>query len=364
MVSWMYEGLQEENSLEKAGWLISHMGSMEDKANLKSSCELKDAIGNTIDPELVTPDGASAFPMYIFYDIPDDCSIHWQAQTEVCDDQPGSDRVEVELVMGVDYILLAQISNDILATWQPAEVEALLDEFSGLSIITTYQDRFEVELSAKIDNNEELGALLMPTVFSDVIQSDAQGNATGIIQMPDFWPKGEYYLNIHYGYSARSEGSQSSKFWQFMKEWGITILEIIILLVLIIIFVATMVASGGTAGVAWASAIALIPTGVMTGLFVADLGLMAHDYLATGFGMIDENEAGCLFPLPGFNHMYGFSYLTEETIQDSASNLDITIPKETEELFENWLKEGDFWPKVLVLGAFGSIIIASLKAVI
>ena len=39
-------------------------------------------------------------------------------------------------------------------------------------------------------------------------------------QIPDFWPRSQYFLNFHYGYSARSEASESAKFWQFLKGVG------------------------------------------------------------------------------------------------------------------------------------------------
>ena len=61
-----------------------------------------------------------------------------------------------------------------------------------------------------------------------------------------FWPKSQYFLNFHYGYSARSESSESAKFKQFLKEWGITILTLIVALVILIVFVASFILTGGT----------------------------------------------------------------------------------------------------------------------
>ena len=53
-------------------------------------------------------------------------------------------------------------------------------------------------------------------------------------------------MNFHYGYSARSEACESAKFLQFLKEWGITLLTLIVALVIAIVFVAT----GGTIAIA------------------------------------------------------------------------------------------------------------------
>ena len=39
---------------------------------------------------------------------------------------------------------------------------------------------------------------------------------------------------------------------------------------------------------------------------LAEIGLMASSYLASGFGAIDENRKGCLFPAMGWNHTYNF----------------------------------------------------------
>ena len=170
-------------------------------------------------------------------------------------------------------------------------------------------------LEAKIDASAELGNLIMPTIYSDVVQTGDDGMASGQIPIPDFWPKSEYFLNFHYGYSARSEASESAKFLQFLKEWGITLLTLIVALVIAIVFVAT----GGTIAIA-------LPAVVTTAPFVADLGLLAHDFLATGFGIIDENAEGCLFPMYGFNHTYSFGFNPQEIVEDAANNINSTLP--------------------------------------
>ena len=193
----------------------------------------------------------------------------------------------------------------------------------------------------------------MPTIYSDVVQTDDDGMASGQIPIPDFWPKSEYFLNFHYGYSARSEASESAKFLQFLKEWGITLLTLIVALVIAIVFVAT----GGTIAIA-------LPAVVTTAAFVADLGLLAHDFLATGFGLIDENAEGCLFPMYGFNHTYSFGFNPEEIVEDAANNVNSTIPPETIELVEDWLTESDFWSKVVSLGILGGLALAAVRSVV
>ena len=350
----MYEGLQEEDALEDLPWVMQYIGVAEDKANLKTRCELRDAAGNLISSKLVQPKLAEStkFPIHTWTNIPDDCTIAWDAQTFTCDDEAGSDRLEIE-ILTLDYVLLAQMSNDILADWPQADIEGLLAELESNSSNGPYEQKLWKGLEAKIDASAELGNLIMPTIYSDVVQTGDDGMASGQIPIPDFWPKSEYFLNFHYGYSARSEASESAKFLQFLKEWGITLLTLIVALVIAIVFVAT----GGTIAIA-------LPAVVTTAAFVADLGLLAHDFLATGFGLIDENAEGCLFPMYGFNHTYSFGFNPEEIVEDAANNINSTIPPETIELVEDWLTESDFWSKVVSLGILGGLALAAVRSVV
>ena len=340
----MYEGLQEEDALEDLPWIMQYVGVAEDKANLKTRCELRDATGNLISSKLVQPDISepTKFPIHTWTNIPDDCTITWDAQTFTCDDEAGSDRVEIE-ILTLDYVLLAQMSNDILADWPQEDIEGLLAELETNTSNGTYEQKLWKGLEAKIDTSAELGNLIMPTIYSDVVQTDDDGMASGQIPIPDFWPKSEYFLNFHYGYSARSESSESAKFLQFLKEWGITLLTLIVALVIVIVFVAT----GGAITIA-------IPAVVTTAAFVADLG----------FGLIDENAEGCLFPMYGFNHTYSFGFNPEEIVEDASNNINSTIPPETIELVEDWLTESDFWSKVVSLGILGGLALAAVRSVI
>ena len=67
----------------------------------------------------------------------------------------------------------------------------------------------------------------------------------------------------------------------------------------IVLIVAAIIAiSGGTLGFVLGLA--------ATAAGLAEIGLMASSYLASGFGAIDENRKGCLFPAMGWNHTYNF----------------------------------------------------------
>ena len=70
----MYEGLQEDDALEDAPWIMQYVGVAEDKANLKTRCELRDATGNVLSSKLVQPDidEPTEFPIHTWSDIPED----------------------------------------------------------------------------------------------------------------------------------------------------------------------------------------------------------------------------------------------------------------------------------------------------
>ena len=67
----MYEGLQEEDALEDLPWVMQYIGVAEDKANLKTRCELRDAAGNLISSKLVQPELAESnkFPIHTWANI-------------------------------------------------------------------------------------------------------------------------------------------------------------------------------------------------------------------------------------------------------------------------------------------------------
>ena len=361
LVEWMNKGLVEEGAISPPTGLGKFVGALEDKANLYSWCELRDATGVKINPRLQRqrPTDTTGFPMYTWTKIPDDSTISWGVKTFTCDDQAGSDRVELELLT-LDYVLLAQLTNDAIANWSEEELLVLVEELEANQLDGPMFKRLEEEISNRIDQSAELGSLILPTIYSDVIQTNEDGLATGEIPLPSFWPRSEYFFNIHYGYSAGAEASESTKFWNFMKDWGITIVEIVIAVAILALLLAASVVTGGAALAAAAGVLGTLATP----LFLADLGLLAHDYLATGMGVIDENAEGCLFPTTGFNHTYSFSYEVKEIVEDTANNITSNIPPEVVEQFEEWITQGDFWGKVIAIGAFGGISLAAISSIL
>jgi hypothetical protein len=124
---WMYEGLQEQNALDDAPWIMDWIGKGVDKANLKTKCMLQNSVGKIIPSKLVNPniDEPSEFPIHTWNNIPEDSTIIWDAQTIPCDDEAGSDRLEIE-ILTLDYVLLAQLTNDIIADWSVEEIEEMM----------------------------------------------------------------------------------------------------------------------------------------------------------------------------------------------------------------------------------------------
>ena len=131
----------------------------------------------------------------------------------------------------------------------------------------------------------------------------------------------------------------------------------IVAIIIIIVFIAASIFSGGMLMPAIVGTLGTIAT-------VADLGLLAHDFLATGFGIIDENADGCLFPMYGFNHTYAFGFPLDEVTEDAANNINPTIPPETILAVEDWLVKSNFWSKITVLGLLGGISLAGLKGLL
>ena len=73
------------------------------------------------------------------------------------------------------------MSNDILADWPQADIEGLLAELESNSSNGTYEQKLWKGLEAKIDASAELGNLIMPTIYSDVVQTGDDGMASGQI---------------------------------------------------------------------------------------------------------------------------------------------------------------------------------------
>ena len=96
-----------------------------------------ETLQETTSSKLVQPELAESnkFPIHTWANILDDCTIAGCSNIHLQDDEGIHRPLEIE-ILTLDYVLLAQMSNDILADWPQADIEGLLAELESNSIIT------------------------------------------------------------------------------------------------------------------------------------------------------------------------------------------------------------------------------------
>ena len=248
-------------------------GSTSDKTNLKSVVYLK-RDGKNQSSSVATADGGGK--AVNFTDTKKGDVIDWRVET-LCDGDPVSDRVNVVLTY-YDPVYIAGLSSKVL--------EQLSDEELG-QVLNGDTTPVEAKLKPLLDVG-----LAIKQVYSTTVITDSEGKAAGEIPISDAYPWSDYTLTIHYGYAGLAERSNDDKAWEFFIE------EVVIGLGEIVLIIAAIILSGGTLGFVLGLA--------ATAAGLAEIGLMASSYLASGFGAIDENRKGCLFPAMGYNHTYNF----------------------------------------------------------
>ena len=106
-----------------------------------------------------------------------------------------------------------------------------------------------------------------------------------------------------------------------------------------------------------------------TAAAVADIGSAVSNYLASGFGAIDENRKGCLFPMLGWNHSYTFildePVITEDGTESTAitesviSQLSPTTEQKINEIKTQYGLQGTS-TNLLLLGVLAPLLILAL----
>lgn len=248
-------------------------GSTSDKTNLKTVVYLKRDGKNQPSSVATAESGGKAVN---FTDAKKGDVIDWRVET-LCDGDPTSDRVNVTLTY-YDPAYIAGLSSKVLDQLSDAEITQVLNGDS-----TPVEEKLKPLLDV---------GLAIKQVYSTTVITDSEGKAAGEIPISDAYPWSDYTLTIHYGYAGLAERSDDDKAWEFFIE------EVVIGLGEIVLIVAAIIVSGGTLGFVLGLA--------ATAAGLAEIGLMASSYLASGFGAIDENRKGCLFPAMGWNHTYNF----------------------------------------------------------
>lgn len=220
--------------------------------------------------------------------------IYWEAET-LCDNDPTSDRITVTLTY-YDPIYIGKLSDIVISKLTEAETQQVLN--GDESPIEKY-------LTPILDVGQAL-----KQVYSTTVITDSSGKAAGEIPIDEKMQFADYVLTIHYGYAGMAEKSDKGKAYDFwVDEVGFLIVEIVAIVALTF-----MTAGIGTA----------IVGGIATAAAVADIGVAASNYLSSGFGAIDENRKGCLFPMMGWNHTYTFILDEPVITEDGTESTEIT----------------------------------------
>jgi len=267
---------------------------------LKSNVEIIGPDGLPINVTSNVPDDNGVVPTW--ENIPKGSKIKWMAKTLAEDKDPAADRVQVELtVMNSKYV--AGLVSGVIDNLSQAEQDMFLTDVNGITEIITERTMENMKFE-----------LMMTTIYSTVVNTNAEGYYEGEIPIASQWPTGSYSMLIHYGYHGQSESSDTSKmidFWVY--EMGTLIVELI---VTAIIFLFCPPCGVGVA------------VALFTVVMIADIAIMYSQYMKTAFGMTGLNQYDCAFPDGGWNHLYAFGYDTEvatEEIEGQASGHTVAI---------------------------------------
>jgi len=276
---WTYSG--SANFSPTAG-----AGSSSDRTNLKTEVKIISSDRKGRRSKAVSSNG---FGTVEYSGVERQDTIEWSVQT-LCDNDPISDRVNIVLTY-YDPFYIGQLSDQIIQNLSDDELGNILAGDESI-------------IQQKVESSMDIARAIKQIYSTTVITDTSEGKASGTIKIAPDYPFADYVLNFHYGYSSRSERSDSAKSKEFLLETGIMVAEITAVVV-------ATVLSGGTA------AIILGTAGAVLG--AADLAYAASNYLSSGFGAIDENRQGCLFPILGFNHSYVFTLDEPVILTDSET---------------------------------------------
>ena len=264
-------------------------GSSSDETDLVSTVILK-RNGKVLPSSKESGDDGKSI---IFTDTAKGDVIYWEAET-LCDNDSTSDRVTVTLTY-YDPIYIGKLSDIVISKLTEAETE---------QIINGDESPIEKHLTPILDVAQAL-----KQVYSTTVITDSSGKAAGEIPLDEKMQFADYVLTIHYGYAGKAEHSDKTKahdFW--VDEVGWMVLEIVLI----------SVAGFFSGGLAFA----IYGAGVTAGLY--DIATAVNNYTASGFGAIDENRKGCLFPMMGWNHSYAFTLDEPVITEDGTESSEIT----------------------------------------
>ena len=260
-----------------------------------------------------------------FSDIPEGSVLEWKALTM---DSKGltkgkeegtPDRINIDIT-AMDPTYMSRISNLAIDEMTDDEVIGLLSgDTSGMArVLEENPDWVDPQLA-------------QVTFYSQTVETNDEGVASGRIPIDPAWGKSLFTMNIHYGYSKLAEASTSQKTdrrWQ--EEIGPVVVQVLATVALTAITGgAALAARAGWMARAGAGAakVAQVKTKIKKAqkiAFAIEMAQMAKAYFRDGFGIVGMNRQGCSFPLVGFNHVYSIDTNYMVTLTDEAGNIDFS----------------------------------------
>ena len=263
----------------------------------------------------------------VYPDVHSGYRIEWAAQTS-SDGSGEPDRITAKLAR-LDTVYLAGIIDTVAATMPNADEDTLM-----------------TAIIEQVDPPR-----LFSTLATSTVTTGSDGHATGVLDTQGA-PPGPALVTIHYGYSGRSERSDSAKKIEFWT--GELLEEVVSYLIAAAICAAGVAAAGVTGGLAAPLAVGACSLGIALCVAAAR---MYKDYSKDAWGLIDTNNDGCTFPLGGHNHIYSIAIGGDQGALESAG--DIT-PQATESSLSDGavrVRRGkvgsQILPVILIMGAIG-----------
>jgi hypothetical protein len=279
------------------GWSDAELVGSNKKATFKSNLDIYGVDGNKIVRDSVVDN----CPTWDF--VPSGSTIFYEVNTGK------SDRVQLilqyfdmrGLTESMDYVM-NNLSNQQIQKIEDGD-ETIIDEIIEESV-------------------ERIGGWenIYITVWSDVFNTNDEGVATGSVQINPNWEKSSYMFIAHYGYDANAENQPYGE-----AIWNSATIALAVALI--------------ATGFGSALGVSLIGQTALLWLTVADVTAFAIDMIyisisatLSRFGVSTVNKYDERFPNQGFNHIYVFSTIDEEAVEQTSNS----VSQENKQILTNF----------------------------
>ena len=299
-------------------YVLNGAGSVACETDFKTAVRILDPNGDSVSME-------KKEDIPYFSDIPEGSVLEWEATTM---DSKGltkgkeegtPDRITIDIT-AMDPSYMARVSNLAIDAMTEDELIGILTgDSSGM---TRY-----LEANPNLIDPE----LAQVTFYSQTVETNSDGIASGRIPIDPAWGKSLFSINFHYGYSKLAEASTDSKTERrWLEEIGPVLVEVLAFAALTAITGGAMLAVKAgwmvRAG-AGAAKVAKVSKKIKKAqkiAFAIEMAQMAKAFFRDGFGIVGLNRQGCSFPLVGFNHVYSFDTDFIVSLTDEAGEIDFS----------------------------------------